>query len=55
VAAGQSTVCDVPGHSASGTTEDEILEDFPNLTREDIRACLAFAADCERKLASIPA
>ena len=36
-------------------TEDEILHDFPDLTREDIRACLAFAADRERKLASIPA
>jgi len=35
-------------------TEDEILRDFPDLTREDIRACLAFAADRERKLASIP-
>jgi uncharacterized protein (DUF433 family) len=28
--------------------------DFPDLTREDIRACLAFAADRERKFASIP-
>jgi uncharacterized protein (DUF433 family) len=31
-------------------TEDEILADFPELTREDIRACLAFAADRERRL-----
>jgi uncharacterized protein (DUF433 family) len=36
-------------------TEDEFLHDFPDLTREDIRACLAFAADRERKLASTPA
>jgi uncharacterized protein (DUF433 family) len=35
-------------------SEDEILRDFPDLTREDIRACLAFAADRERKLTSIP-
>ena len=49
------TVCDVLDYLASGMTEDEILHDFPDLTREDIRACLAFAADRERKLASIPA
>lgn len=36
-------------------SEDEILDDFPDLTRDDIRACLAFAADRERRLASIPA
>jgi uncharacterized protein (DUF433 family) len=35
-------------------TEDEILRDFPDLTKEDLRACLAFAADRERKLAGIP-
>jgi uncharacterized protein (DUF433 family) len=39
---------------ASGMSEDEILHDFPDLTREDIRACLAFAADRERKFVSIP-
>ena len=39
---------------ASGMTEAEILRDFPDLTSEDIRACLAFAADRERKLASAP-
>ena len=32
----------------------EILRDFPDLTRDDIRACLAFAADRERKLVSAP-
>jgi uncharacterized protein (DUF433 family) len=31
-------------------SEDEILKDFPDLTRDDIRACLAFAADRERRL-----
>ena len=49
------TVYDVLDHLASGMTEDEILEDFPDLTREDIKACLAFAADRERKLVTIPA
>ena len=49
------TVYDVLDYLASGMTEDEILLDFPDLTREDIRACLAFAADRERRLAGIPA
>jgi uncharacterized protein (DUF433 family) len=48
------TVSDVLEYLASGMTEDAILTDFPDLTREDIRACLAFAADRERKLVSIP-
>ena len=34
--------------------EQQILEDFPELTAVDIRACLEFAADRERKLVSIP-
>ena len=48
------TVYEVLDYLASGMTEDEILRDFPDLTRDDIRACLAFAADRERKLATIP-
>lgn len=44
------TVYDVLDYLASDMTEAEILEDFPDLTHEDIRACLAFAADRERKL-----
>ncbi len=44
------TVSDVLGYLASGMSEDDILQDFPDLTREDIRACLAFAADRERRL-----
>jgi uncharacterized protein (DUF433 family) len=36
-------------------SEAEILADFPDLTSDDIRACLAFAADRERRLLSIPA
>ena len=45
---------DVLEYLASGMTEDEVLHDFPDLTREDLRACLAFAADRECKLVSIP-
>jgi uncharacterized protein (DUF433 family) len=44
------TVYDVLEYLAAGMTEDEILADFSELTREDIKACLAFAADRERKL-----
>lgn len=44
------TVYDVLEYLASGMTEAEILADFPDLTALDIRACLAFAADRERKL-----
>ena len=43
------TVYDVLSYLASGMTEDEIVSDFPDLTRDDIRACLAYAADRERK------
>ena len=42
------TVYDVLEYLASGMSEDDILSDFPYLTREDIRACLSFAADRER-------
>ena len=48
------TVSDVLDYLASGMTQDEILRDFPDLTREDIRVCLAFAADRERGLVSAP-
>ncbi|MDO8354891.1 MAG: DUF433 domain-containing protein [Nitrospirota bacterium] len=48
------TVYDVLEYLASGMSEEDILSDFPDLTREDIRACLAFAADRERKLISLP-
>ena len=44
------TVYDILEYLASGMSEDEILEDFPDLHRDDIRACLAFAADRERRL-----
>ena len=44
------TVYDILEYLAAGMSEDEILADFSELTRQDIKACLAFAADRERKL-----
>jgi uncharacterized protein (DUF433 family) len=49
------TVGDVLSYLASGMSEGEVLQDFPQLTRDDIRACLAFAAERERLLRSVPA
>src|SRR5207237_1846914 len=46
------TVYDVLEYLAGGMTEDEILNDFPDLSRTDIRAALAFAAARERRLAN---
>lgn len=43
------TVYDVLDYMASGMSQEEILADFPDLTETDIRACLAFAADTERR------
>jgi uncharacterized protein (DUF433 family) len=48
------TVYDILEYLASGMSEAEILTDFPDLTREDIRACLEFTADRERRLVSLP-
>ncbi len=44
------TVSDVLDYLAGGMTQQDILADFPDLSETDIRACLAFAADRERKL-----
>lgn len=44
------TVYDVLGWLASGMSREDILEDFPELTQDDISACLAYAADKERKI-----
>ena len=44
------TVYDVLDYLASGMSHDEILGDFPELTEDDIRACLSFAAARERRL-----
>jgi len=49
------TVGDVLSYLASGIREKAILADFPQLTGDDIRACLAYAAERERRLVSIPA
>ncbi len=43
------TVYDVLSYLAAGMTTEEVLDDFPELTREDILACLAYAADAEKK------
>ena len=43
------TVTDVLEYLASGMTQEEILNDFPDLELEDIRTCLAFAADRQTK------
>ena len=49
------TVYDVLEYLASGMTEEEILQDFPELTQDDIKACIAFAANRERELTKISA
>jgi uncharacterized protein (DUF433 family) len=43
------TVYDVLSYLAAGMTMDEVLEDFPSLTRDDVLACLAYAADRESR------
>lgn len=43
---------DVLEYLAGGMSEDQILTDFPDLTRDDIRAALAFAAARERRLSN---
>lgn len=48
------SVYDVLDYLASGMSEDEVLQDFPYLTRDDLKACLAFAADRERRLVGQP-
>ena len=48
------TVYEVLEYLASEMTEQEILEDFPDLTHEDLKACLAYAADRERRFMTPP-
>lgn len=45
------TVYDVLGYLAAGMSAEQVVHDFPSLTLEDVRACLAFAAERERRLA----
>lgn len=49
------TVSDVLGYLAAGMTTEEVLADFPKLTREDIMACLAYAADSEKHVRHLAA
>ena len=46
-------VYDVLENLASGMSEAEIIAEFPELTQADIRACLSFAADRERRLVGV--
>jgi uncharacterized protein (DUF433 family) len=48
-------VGDILGYLAGGMSDDQLLADFPQLTREDIRACLAYATERERRTMGIPA
>ena len=48
------TVYDVLSYLAADMTPDEILADFPYLTRDDIQACLAYAAERERQMVLMP-
>lgn len=47
-------VYEVLEYLASEMTEEEILEDFPDLTHEDLKACIAYAADRELRLMIAP-
>jgi uncharacterized protein (DUF433 family) len=49
------TVGEVLGFLAAGGTEMELIEDFPQLSHEDVLACLGFAAERERRLLALPA
>jgi len=48
-------VADVLDYLGGGMSVAEVLEDFPDLTAEDVQACLSFAADRERHLIVAPA
>jgi uncharacterized protein (DUF433 family) len=49
------TVGEVLGFLAEGGSESELMDDFPQLTHEDVLACLGFAAERERRLLALPA
>jgi uncharacterized protein (DUF433 family) len=48
-------VYDVLEYLASGMTQEEVLKDFPCLTKEDILACFSYAADREKRLIVVEA
>ena len=48
------TVADIFDYLGGGMTVAELLDDFPDLTANDIQACFAFAADCDRRLNVVP-
>jgi uncharacterized protein (DUF433 family) len=48
-------VGDILGYLAAGMTAEKIVSDFPELTADDVRACLAYAAEPERRTLTIPA
>ncbi|MDE0022878.1 MAG: DUF433 domain-containing protein [Spirochaetaceae bacterium] len=49
------SVGDILGYLAGGMSEDQLLKDFPQLELDDIRACLAYAAEREQRTMGIPA
>ncbi len=49
------TVGEILGYLAGGMSDSELLADFPQLTQDDIRACLTYAAERERGTISVPA
>jgi uncharacterized protein (DUF433 family) len=49
------TVGDVLAYLAAGMTEEELRAEFAQLTQDDVRACLAYAAERERRSLSVPA
>ena len=49
------TVGDVLGYLAGGMVQAQLLAEFPQLTADDVRACLAYAAERERRTLSLPA
>lgn len=49
------TVGDILAYLAGGTSEAQLLAEFPQLTADDVRACLAYAAERERRTLSVPA
>ena len=49
------TVGDVLDYLAAGLTQEQFLAEFPQLTADDVRACLAYAAERERRILGVPA